>query len=205
MVKVKLTKHKMAIYCILFRIILESAALDLINKKEFIEKLVYWCYNSDHLGVRGEVPRLLVWLIKNCHSFKPFGSFISIPGSVKCLVEMISSNHALMQNEAFLALNMLYIGISTIQPMDLRKFIELIIEADIGKNLNFILTKYGGKMEQHTVENLLILLEHLVKNKLFIDHLNQSKVKDPLRKVYIVAHTQELKHRLDYLTSLLSD
>lgn len=192
-------------FCFFTFFILESAALDLIGRKEFIEKLVYWCYNSDHLGVRGEVPRLLVWLIKNCHSFKPFSSFISIPESVKCLVEMISSNHALMQNEAFLALNILYIGCSNTKPTDTEKLVELVVEADIGKNLNFILTKYGGKMDQHTVDNLLTLLEHFINSKLVIDHLNQSNIKDPLQKVYNVAHTQDLKERVNSITSHLSN
>ncbi|KAI4470821.1 rap1 gtpase-gdp dissociation stimulator 1 [Holotrichia oblita] len=34
----------------------ESSARTLISKKEFIEKIIYWCYNSDHLGVRAEAP-----------------------------------------------------------------------------------------------------------------------------------------------------
>ncbi|KAJ8950000.1 hypothetical protein NQ318_002411 [Aromia moschata] len=96
-----------------FRIVIdgqESAALDLISRVDLLERLIYWCYNSDHLGVRGEVPRLLCWLIKNCHSFKPFENVLSVNGTVKCVVEMISSNHAVMQNEAFYGLNLLCIG-----------------------------------------------------------------------------------------------
>lgn len=38
-----------------FRMVIDGqpeAALNLLSRKDFIERLVYWCYNSDHLGVR---------------------------------------------------------------------------------------------------------------------------------------------------------
>lgn len=38
-----------------FRMIVDGqpdAALYLLSKKDFIERLVFWCYNCDHLGVR---------------------------------------------------------------------------------------------------------------------------------------------------------
>nr|CAI5826614.1 unnamed protein product [Callosobruchus analis] len=88
----------------------EKAALDLISRQDFLERLVFWCYNSDHLGIRGEVPRLISWLIKNCRSFKPFKGVLDVDGCVKCIVEMICSNHAVMQNEAFIALSLMCTG-----------------------------------------------------------------------------------------------
>lgn len=184
---------------------LEAIALELISRTEFLERLVYWCYGSDHLGVRGEVPRLLAWLIKNCHSFVPFETFIKIHGTVKCLVEMISSNHALMQNEAFHALNLLYLGCSQSNDQDLEIFLNLVIEADLGKTLSFILNKYGGKMDVHTVENLLTFLEHLVTSNVLIDHLNKTKVRSPLLKISSCSSTEGISDRLNKILSVLSD
>lgn len=38
-----------------FRMVIDGqpeVAFDLLSRKHFIEKLVFWCYKSDHLGVR---------------------------------------------------------------------------------------------------------------------------------------------------------
>lgn len=138
---------------------------------------MYWCYNSDHFGVRGEVPRLLSWLIKNCHSSKPFSALLSTPDSLKCLIEMISSMHAVMQNEALLALNIVCLSYTN-NETDLPKS---FVSADIGKHLHFIITKYHEKMENGTAENLLMLIEQLTKYALLNAHFRESKVDDALK------------------------
>ncbi|KAG5893659.1 hypothetical protein JTB14_028813 [Gonioctena quinquepunctata] len=192
----------------------ESAALELISRVDFIERLIHWCYNSDHLGVRGEVPRLLAWLIKHCHSFKPFAAFVQVQDSVKCLVEMISSNHAVMQNEALYALNLLCKGCSHCnfsQNIEVNnhsseeKLMDVLIEADIGKNLNFVLTKYGDKMDRPTIENLLTLLEQIVRSRAICDHLNQTKVQAPLSKLFTNPNAQNITDKLNIIASKLSD
>ncbi|RZC32954.1 rap1 GTPase-GDP dissociation stimulator 1-B [Asbolus verrucosus] len=175
----------------------EKAALDLISREDFLEKLIYWCYNSDHLGVRGEIPRLLSWLIKHCHSFKPFKTLIQVKDSVKCLVEMTSSNHAVMQNESFFALNLLCIGCGPSSENDSsngvngngvnenvdQALFEQFINADIGKNLNFVVNKYSDKMDRHTIENLVTLLEQLINSPSVVNHLKSTKVGDALSKL----------------------
>lgn len=85
----------------------ENTALQLAMKEDLLEKLVEWCYNSNHPGVRAEAPRTLTWLIKHCHSSKPYPYMIKTKDCIKCLVEMITSSHAVMQNEALFALNLL--------------------------------------------------------------------------------------------------
>lgn len=38
-----------------FRMVIDGqpeAAHYLLSKKDFVERLVYWCYNSEHVGVR---------------------------------------------------------------------------------------------------------------------------------------------------------
>ncbi|XP_056634995.1 GTPase-GDP dissociation stimulator vimar [Diorhabda sublineata] len=187
----------------------ESAALDLISRKDLIERLVYWCYNSDHLGIRGEVPRLLSWLIKQCHSFIPFKLLLENPDSIKCIVEMISSNHAVMQNEAFYALTLLYLGCSSQNTddnnkeySDLVSLNKILINADIGKNLNFVLTKYGDKMDTCTIENILTLLEQICKSTDVIDHLKNTEIQTPLPKLYKNPNIGKVD-KLDHIKSLV--
>nr|XP_023024992.1 rap1 GTPase-GDP dissociation stimulator 1 [Leptinotarsa decemlineata] len=193
----------------------ESAALDLLSRVDFIERLIHWCYNSDHLGVRGEVPRLLAWLIKHCHSFKPFSGFLGVKDSVKCIIEMISSNHAVMQNEALYALNLLCTGCSSsisshngdLNKVNLEeKLTNVIIDGDIGKNISFVLTKYGDKMDRSTIDNLLSLLEQIVKSQAVCDHLSLTKVREPLSKLYTNPNTvQNITEKINKITSRITE
>lgn len=139
-----------------------------------------WCYNSNHLGVRGEVPRLIAWLIKHCHSFQPISIILNTDKLVRCLVEMISSNHAIMQNEAYFALNILTLG-STNE--NNREFVERCINADIGKHLHYIIGKYADKPDFKSTENLLCLLENLSKSPQLVEHLRSCGLKEALAKL----------------------
>ncbi|CAG9864450.1 unnamed protein product [Phyllotreta striolata] len=117
------SKYDLVIFKLLgtFRIVIEdqeTTALHLATQKELISKLVQWSDTSEHLGVRGEVPRLLAWLIKYSRSTKPIKLLLDTPGAVKCLVDMISSNHALMHNEALTALYLVYVGCPQVSPED---------------------------------------------------------------------------------------
>ncbi|CAG9816384.1 unnamed protein product [Phaedon cochleariae] len=181
----------------------ESAALDLISRKDFIERLVYWCYNSDHLGVRGEVPRLLAWLIKHCHSTKPYEGLLDVEDSVKCIVEMISSNHAVMQNEAFYALTLLCA--SNDKEKINSKLMDVLVDANVGKNLNFVLTKYSEKMDRCTIDNLTCLLEQIVKSAVVCDHLKASNILAPLNKLSSNLDVDNSANKLKEIMSQLSN
>ncbi|XP_060522206.1 GTPase-GDP dissociation stimulator vimar [Cylas formicarius] len=163
-----------------FRMLVDGqrdAASDLVSRRDFIERLVYWCYNSDHLGVRGEVPRIFSWLVKNCHSADLFPTFVSIKDSVGCIVDMIVSNHAVMQNEAYSALGLLCAGLS--EP-HLGRFYESLINAELESKLRFITTKYGAKWNAETIENLLGLLERLSASEKVVAQLRDSDYADVL-------------------------
>ncbi|CAG9767174.1 unnamed protein product [Ceutorhynchus assimilis] len=167
-----------------FRIVIDgqpNAALNLLSRKDFIERLVYCCYNSDHLGVRGEVPRSFSWLIKNTKSSEPFPMFVSVKDSTKCIVEMISSNHAVMQNEAFIALRILAVGLHNSNSLD--PFYTSLCEAALGKNFNFVLNKYGEKWDQPIFENCLSLLENLVDSNEIVKDLKDNEIVDSLEKL----------------------
>ncbi|KAF5282253.1 hypothetical protein FQR65_LT14385 [Abscondita terminalis] len=162
----------------------EQAALDIIMKEGLLKKIADWSYNSDHLGVRGEATRLLAWLIKHCHSTKPYNSILETKDCIKCLVDMISSNHAVMQNEAFYALTLLCVDRlgknDTEHPIRLD---EVLVELGVGKNLSFLMNKYKEKLEKETVVNLLTLVEHLVKSPILVQHLHDSNLKERLSQL----------------------
>lgn len=175
--------------------------MSLIQRKQFIERLVYWCYNSDHLGVRGEVPRLLAWLIKNCHKTKPFQTLLSVNDSLKCLVEMISSIHVVMQNEALLALNIICLSSKNRKDSinNENDLPNMFVKSDVGKHLSFMINKYYEKMENGTLENLLTLIEQLTEYTIVTEHLNALKVDESLTVLKNVKSTTNYEKRIDVL------
>lgn len=189
--------------------------MDLISRVDFLERLVYWCYNSDHLGVRGEVPRLLAWLIKNCHSFKPFEKFIFVKDTVRCVVEMIASNHAVMQNEAFYAIKLLFTGCCNISSTNTNnregsitltdKLIEEVINADIGKHLNFVINKYGEKMDQHSIDNLVALLEQMLSFQSAAKHLKLASISKVLEKMSFNPNVENAYEKFDKIIAVLNE
>lgn len=184
-----------------------EAAFNLLLRKDFIERLVYWCYNSDHLGVRGEVPRIFCWLIKNSHSSSPFSTFLTIPDSTKCIVEMISSNHGVMQNESFLALSILAVGLSNNEKHagdEMERFYKTLCDSAIGKNLNFVMNKYGEKWDQHTIENCLTLLENLVKSGQVVAHLKENNILECLEKLKNNGNVKDNLTRVSSIIQILS-
>lgn len=183
----------------------EETALDLLSREDFIKRLVHWFNNSDHLGVRGEVPRLISWLIKNCNSYKPFIHLLEIEESLKCLVEMISSSHAMMQNEALSSLDLVCTGSSELSVEEFNKFVKAVIDSDIGKHLQFVVNRYGEKMNDQTITNLLSLIEHLLKSEEALTHLNKNKVKSALLKINITSESDLLSDRLNVVLSQLSE
>ncbi|XP_066151798.1 GTPase-GDP dissociation stimulator vimar [Euwallacea fornicatus] len=184
-----------------------EASLYLLSKKDFIEKLVYWCYNSDHLGIRGEVPRIFSWLIKNSYSSEPFPTFIEVKDSVKCIIDMISSNHGLMQNESFLALNVLAIGLTNKQKhpqADVEEFYQKLCEADLGKNVNFVLNKYGEKWDKHTTENCISFLENLLKSDKVLKELKSNEVPQMLGKLKNNSNATDCLDRLERILKIFN-
>ncbi|KAF2883959.1 hypothetical protein ILUMI_22217 [Ignelater luminosus] len=187
----------------------DEAALDLIMRKDLLEKLVEWCFNSDHLGVRGEASRLLAWLIKNCHSTKPYPIILSIKDCVKCLVEMIPSNHAVMQNEAFYALNLLCVDrISNSNSNDIdacnsQNLDKILVEAEISKKINFLINKYKEKLEPETVVNLLTLIERLIVSPILLEHLKDNCVGQELNKLVDVKKFTDLHDKIKLLSNTI--
>lgn len=70
---------------------------------KLLARLVQWCEVKDHIGVRGEANRLLASLLRHSKSAEVVKAIQKAKG-VKHLVSMTTSEHAIMQNEALIAL-----------------------------------------------------------------------------------------------------
>ncbi|XP_075073252.1 rap1 GTPase-GDP dissociation stimulator 1-like isoform X1 [Mixophyes fleayi] len=70
---------------------------------KLLHRLVQWCEAKDHVGVRGEANRLLASLLRHSKSQEVVKAIQKAKG-VKHLVSMTTSEHAIMQNEALIAL-----------------------------------------------------------------------------------------------------
>lgn len=175
---------------------------------------MYWCYNSDHIGVRGEVPRLVAWLIKNCQSSNIFNKLLDIQDLIKCIVEMTTSSHSVMQNEAIAALTILCTECSNIKPennqktnkannspnKDLQKFCDLLVTADIAKHLIFVIHKCSDKQDIETLNNLVVLLEKLIQSKVIVDHFKTRDLIDSFTKLSINCKTNNMPERIKYIS-----
>lgn len=173
-------------------------------------RLVYWCYNSDHIGVRGEVPRLAAWLIKNCQSSSVFHKLLDIQDLMKCIVEMTTSNHSVMQNEAITALTILYTGYSktnesnSCPKLDLDRFCELLVTADIAKHLTFVIHKCSEKQDTETLNNLVVLLEKLIQSKLIVNHFKSHDIIDSFSKLSVSCKTNNMPEKIKCITDTLN-
>lgn len=180
-----------------------------------MERLVYWCYNSDHLGVRGEVPRLIAWLIKHCHLSEVLYKLLDVQDVIRCLVEMTSSSHSVMQNEAFMALNILHTVYSSSRHadggkikdsinVDLQKFYKLLITADVAKHLTLIICKCSDKQDIETINSILTLLENLIQSQDIVSHLKTHNTLDSLRKLSVSCKVDNLQERIKCISTALS-
>nr|DBA15430.1 TPA: hypothetical protein GDO54_004643 [Pyxicephalus adspersus] len=80
-----------------------DAARILGQDPKLLARLVQWCEVKDHIGVRGEANRLLASLLRHSKSQEVVKAIQKAKG-IKHLVSMTTSEHAIMQNEALIAL-----------------------------------------------------------------------------------------------------
>uniref|UniRef100_A0A6I8PX47 Rap1 GTPase-GDP dissociation stimulator 1 n=1 Tax=Xenopus tropicalis TaxID=8364 RepID=A0A6I8PX47_XENTR len=80
-----------------------DTAMILGQDSRMLTRLVQWCETKDHVGVRGEANRLLASLLRYSKSQDVVKAVHQAKG-LKHLVTMTTSEHAIMQNEALIAL-----------------------------------------------------------------------------------------------------
>ncbi|XP_053305831.1 rap1 GTPase-GDP dissociation stimulator 1-A-like isoform X2 [Spea bombifrons] len=99
-----------------------------------LARLVQWSESKDHVGVRGEANRLLASLLRHSKS-QDVVKAVQQANGLKHLVSMTTSEHAIMQNEALIALaiaSAINIDIvkETFQETELVSVLHKILEGD---------------------------------------------------------------------------
>lgn len=140
-------------------------AQELGNKKELIQKVVEWS-TTDHPGVQGEASRFLAWLIKNCRNQVVTDAMIECK-AIPRIVNMIPSDHEVMQNEALLAINIL----SSIRLKEMEK---ILLDAKIGEEIVRLINE--RKLKKEVFANLVTLLRQLSSSNLARRHLRESGI-----------------------------
>ncbi|KAJ9581282.1 hypothetical protein L9F63_023554, partial [Diploptera punctata] len=173
----------------------ESAACKLGCKKDLIMSLVTWCGTEDHPGVQGEANRLLAWLIKNSKSQEVMTTILE-SGAVPHLVDMITAEHAVMQNEALMALVLLAnMRLSDSEPR--------LIEAKIGHKLETFINDYSSSLPCEMIQNVLGLIKELGKSGTMRRHLVDCGVSTALSKLSNKANVVSISDQICQLTSAL--
>jgi len=164
-------------------------AHELLQNEELIKKLVTWSKTNDyHVGVSAESLRLMTWLIKFTYRHNSGAAttddsalkkFIKVPDSIKSIVEMLASNHLVMQNEALVALSIL----ATVLSKPDLKLEELLIDCAIGQRIAEFISKNADTMTKEIVENLQTLIGQLKQSKVLDSHLVQCNINDLMKNI----------------------
>ncbi|KAG8228784.1 hypothetical protein J437_LFUL006663 [Ladona fulva] len=176
----------------------EKAARELGQDKSLVARLVEWCATDDHPGVQGEANRLLAWLIKNSRQESVMNTILDA-GGLPFIVNMVTAEHSVMQNEALLALVLL-----TATLVSKESVAESLKEAKIGSRIVSLLSG-GGKKKAHddgkesgisdvkreeikqlqkeVLLNALTLIGELVKSDKIKQHLKESGIKQVLESL----------------------
>ncbi|XP_067001395.2 GTPase-GDP dissociation stimulator vimar [Anabrus simplex] len=173
----------------------EEAARELGQQHELVQRLVQWCGTEDHPGVQGEANRLLAWLIKNSHDQGVLNVMLET-GAVPCLVTMVTAEHAVMQNEALMAL-------ALIAAMRLNDASESLVAAKIGSSITKLLTDFGPSLSQEVVQNALTLLEQLCTSDIVKSHLIESHITSALKPISSQKNNSDMSDQINRLVSML--
>ncbi|XP_055857046.1 GTPase-GDP dissociation stimulator vimar [Episyrphus balteatus] len=189
----------------------EPLAMELLKNKTLITQLVEWSKSSDYAGVTGESLRLLAWLVKHAYLSKiayvmnrdgaePSASaappkppnidetslkaFIEIDGTVESMVNMLTSQHLVMQNEALIALCILSVVYLNKKPADSEiELPEMLIKYELGKKLGELIRKSSDTMTKEIVENLQNFTTLLKTSDKLVSHLDQNNINELLKSI----------------------
>lgn len=184
--------------------------MDLLKNKKLIEQLVLWSKSSDYVGVTGESQRLMAWLIKHAYLHRVMQSsqaspkrgdesrptepvdltslkcFVCIQGSVESMINMLASQHLIMQNESLIALCILtvvFLCDSTTQndkDIDLE---DMFIRFNIGKQLSDFVKRSSDNMTKEMVDNLQNFIRLLRSSEKMNKHLEEHNISESLKSI----------------------
>uniref|UniRef100_A0A1A9WI19 Uncharacterized protein n=1 Tax=Glossina brevipalpis TaxID=37001 RepID=A0A1A9WI19_9MUSC len=201
----------------------EKLALELLKNKTLIEQLVHWSKSSDYAGVTGESLRLMAWLIKHAYLNKiayalprkgdapaeqlvdkipstdydrsSLTEFINNESTIEAMINMLTSQHLVMQNEALIALCILcvvFLGNSSSSSSSVSgddtaiKLQEAFIKFEVGKKLAELINKSSDTMTKEIVENLQNFTNLLRTSDKLVAHLEQNNINELLKSIPIL-------------------
>lgn len=180
---------------------------------------MHWSKSSDYAGVTGESLRLMAWLIKHAYLSKiayalprkgdapadqladktppmeydrsSLNEFISNDFTIEAMVNMLTSQHLVMQNEALIALcilSVVYLRSSSSQLADDHSQLlqDAFIKYDVGKKLAELINKSSDTMTKEIVENLENFSNLLRTSDKLVSHLEQHNITELLKSIPIL-------------------
>uniref|UniRef100_A0A1A9VNA0 Rap1 GTPase-GDP dissociation stimulator 1-B n=1 Tax=Glossina austeni TaxID=7395 RepID=A0A1A9VNA0_GLOAU len=212
----------------------EKLALELLKNKTLIEQLVHWSKSSDYAGVTGESLRLMAWLIKHAYLNKiayalprkgdapaeqlvdkipsmdydrsSLIEFINNECTIEAMINMLTSQHLVMQNEALIALCILcvvFLGKSSSSSSSSSstsssatsaatdgdtaiKLQDAFIKFEVGKKLAELINKSSDTMTKEIVENLQNFTNLLRNSDKLVAHLEENNINELLKSIPIL-------------------
>ncbi|XP_068218046.1 rap1 GTPase-GDP dissociation stimulator 1 isoform X2 [Palaemon carinicauda] len=150
-----------------------EAAVKVGGDSKVVSHLVSWCYTKDHPGVQGESSRLLAWTIKNCEGNDEVIKSLVSAGCIAPLVLMLGSEHAVMVNEAALALVLAF-------SKDVKK--EMIENTKLVEVLTFVVGNPTQFLPVEIIANILSMMTALSADEPTFELLKTEQLKEYMGK-----------------------
>lgn len=190
---------------------IEKLALDLLKNTKLIQQLVHWSKSSDYVGVTGESQRLMAWLIKHAYlqkvmhnntqnsparsgesspsepvNLSSLKSFVSIDGSVESMINMLASQHLIMQNESLVALcilSVVFLCDSATNQDKVINFGDMFIQYNLGRHLSEFVKRSSDNMTKEMIDNLENFVKLLRGSDQLNKHLEEHNISESLKSI----------------------
>lgn len=113
-------------------------------------------------------------------------AFISVNGTVKSMVNMLTSHHMVMQNEALVALCVISTMLQNSTQLTDINLDKLLIECNLGGKLTELIMNYADSMTKEIVENLQTFIALMRKSEKLVSHLQTHNIDDLLKSIPIL-------------------
>lgn len=110
-------------------------------------------------------------------------------GAVESMINMLTSQHVVMQNEALIALSIIssiYLLKSDSSSLNNINLIELYIKCELGKKLADFIKRSSDNMSKEIVENLQTFTKILRQSDKLNKHLEENNVNELLKSIPIL-------------------
>lgn len=170
---------------------------------------MHWSKSSDYVGVTGESQRLMAWLIKHAYLQKVMHNnsqaspkresnsseqldltslkcFVSICGSVESMINMLASQHLIMQNESLIALCILTVVFLCDSTTNQEKEVDLVnmfIQYNLGQHLSDFVKRSSDNMTKEMVDNLENFVKLLRGSQKINKHLEEHNISEILKSI----------------------